>query len=374
MPGGTPAQRYAYARYAFAITDTAFLCAALLVFQASGLSALLAQKTTLLYPHRFYSLLAYTGVSFLGYSLLAFPLHFFQSFVLEHRFQLSRQRFGAWLLDRCKEGAISYLIIMVLLCVFMVTAERFARHWWLLLSLFWVFFSVLLAQIAPLVLIPLFFKCRKTEDQGLRQKVLDLAAKMRIKLLDVYEFDLSSKTIKANAALTGMGRSRRVLVADTLKANYTHEEIGVIIAHELAHHKLRHIPKLIAVNGASTLALFYLVYKTSPALLRYFAVPSLVDLGALPLLMLYALAFAVVTQPLGNFISRQFERNADACALRVTGDYGAFISAFQKLSAQNLADHAPHPLIKFFFFDHPPIDERIATAGRLRRQAGFQVA
>ena len=374
MPGGTPAQRYAYARYAFAITDTVFLCAALLVFQASGLSALLAQKSTLLYPHRFYALLAYTGVSFLGYGLLSFPLHFFQSFALEHRFLLSRQKFSAWLLDQCKAGIISYVIMLVLLCVFVGIAEHFARHWWLLLSVFWVAFSVLLAQIAPLVFIPLFFKCRKTEDEGLRQRVLDLAARMRIKLLDVYEFNLGSKTIKANAALTGMGKSRRVLIADTLKDNYTHEEIGVVIAHELAHHKLRHIPKLIAANGMSTLVLFYLIYKTSPAVLRYFSVPSLGDLTALPVLMLYALVFAVVTQPLGNFISRQFERNADACALRMTDDYDAFTSAFQKLSAQNLADRSPHPVIKFFFFDHPPIDERIAMAGRLRRQAGFQVS
>jgi STE24 endopeptidase len=185
---------------------------------------------------------------------------------------------------------------------------------------------------------------------------------MQVKILDVFEIDFSKKTLKANAAFTGMGKTKRVLLADTLKDKYTHDEILVIMAHEFAHYQLRHIVKLIALNSLVTLGLLYLIFKTSFYTLGIFKLDSLSQLASLPLVFLYFLLFGILFQPLEAFVSRRFEKDADRLALKVTQDKEAFVSLMEKLAAQNLADRNPHPLIKFFSFDHPPIDERIKTA------------
>ncbi|MDP2831125.1 MAG: M48 family metalloprotease, partial [Candidatus Omnitrophota bacterium] len=185
---------------------------------------------------------------------------------------------------------------------------------------------------------------------------------MQIKLLDVLEIDFSKKTLKANAAFTGMGKTKRVLLADTLKDKYTLDEVEVILAHEFAHYRLKHMLKLIAVNSLLTLGLFYLIFKTSVYALGVFKLDSLVQLSSLPLIFLYFILFGIIMAPLEALVSRLFEKEADNLALKVTGSKEAFISLMEKLASQNLADRNPHPLIKFFFFTHPPIDERIKIA------------
>ena len=221
---------------------------------------------------------------------------------------------------------------------------------------------MVLAKLTPVLIIPLFFKYKKLEDETLRQRIFNLAAKMQIKLMEVLEIDLSKKSLKANAAFTGMGKTKRVLLADTLKDKYTLDEVEVILAHEFAHYRLKHIIKLIAANSLITLGLFYLIFKTSVYSLGVFRLNSLEQLSSLPLVFLYFILFGIMAQPLETAISRRFEKKADLLALKVTNGKAAFISLMEKLAEQNLADRSPHPLIKFFFFNHPPIDERIKIA------------
>jgi len=216
------------------------------------------------------------------------------------------------------------------------------------------------------VIIPLFFKYKKLSDDTLRERILRLADKMKVRILDVFEIDFSKKTQKANAAFVGFGRTKRVILADTLRDKYSPDEIEVILAHEFAHYRLKHLLKLILVNSLATLLTFYFIFKTSNYFLALFGLSSLLDIAALPVIFLYWIVFGIVMQPLNNYISRRLERNADALALEATGLKGAFISTMNKLSEQNLADRKPYPLIKFFFFDHPPIDERIAMAKSLQ--------
>lgn len=212
------------------------------------------------------------------------------------------------------------------------------------------------------MIIPLFFKYKKLSDEALRSRILGLAAKFNVKILDCFEIDLSKKTLKANAAFLGWGKTRRVLLSDTLKDKYTHDEIEVILAHEFAHYKLRHLVKLILLNSCLTICCFYLISVTSRYVLKFFGLPSLADITGLGVIALYFVLFGIIMDPFTNFISRGFEREADLLALQITGFKDAFISMMEKLSAQNLADRSPHPLIKFFFFDHPPVDERIEMA------------
>jgi STE24 endopeptidase len=188
---------------------------------------------------------------------------------------------------------------------------------------------------------------------------------MKIKILDVFEIDSSKKTVKANAGLVGWGKTRLVILADTLKEKYSPDEIEVILAHEFSHYKLKHLVKLVLIGALTTILCFYLIFKTSAYALSLFNLSSLSDIASLPLVFLYFILFGIVMQPWENYLSRRFEKNADSLAIKSSGLKQAFISTMDKLATQNLADRSPHPIIKLFFFDHPPIDERIKMAESL---------
>lgn len=360
------AKRYSSIKYTLSILDTAYLIALLLIFAGFGLSKNLANLLQQINPHKYFLIPAYVLVTSVLYYCLSFPITFYRSYTLEHKFSLSSQKLSSWLADQVKAGVISYIIGLILISAFYYILKRFENSWWLVISLFWIFFSLVLAKLTPIIIIPLFFKYKKLSDEPLRQRILGLAEKMKIKILDCFEIDFSKKTLKANAAFVGIGSTKRVILADTLKDKYTHDEIEVILAHEFAHYKLKHLLKLIAINSCVTVMCFYLIFKSSALVLRFFGFSSLQDVAALPVILIYFVLFGIIMQPMECFISRHLEKNADKAALEVTGLKDAFISMMEKLSAQNLADKSPHPIIKFFFFDHPPIDERIKLAESYR--------
>ena len=357
------AKKYSSLKYGLSILDTAYSLAFLLVFCGFGFSKGLAVLLQNINPERFFLVPSYILIAAVLYYLISLPLNFYRTFILEHKFSLSNQKLSNWSGDQFKAGAISYIVALVLIGAFYCFVGRFENSWWLVVSLFWIFFSLVFAKLTPTLIIPLFFKYKKLSDEALRQRILNLADKMKVKILDCFEIDLSKKTLKANAAFVGVGRSRRVILADTLKDKYSYDEVEVILAHEFAHYKLKHLLKLIAVNSCVTITCFYLIFKSSSYALRFFGFSSLEDIAALPVVLIYFILFGIITQPLECFISRKLEKNADLMALKVTGLKDAFISMMNKLSEQNLADTSPHPLIKFFFFDHPPVDERIKIAG-----------
>jgi len=355
------AKSYSHQKYTLSIIDTVYSIALLLIFLGSGLSLFLEDFLKGLNLSGFLLVAAYLLVISILYYLLNLPLNFYSGFTLEHRFNLSKQKPLDWWMDQLKSGILAYLISLILILAFYWILGKFDQ-WWLIISLFWIIFSVVLAKLAPVLIIPLFFKYKKLEDEALRQRIFNLAVKMKIKLLDVFQIDFSKKTLKANAAFTGMGKTRRVLLADTLQDKYTHDEIEVILAHEFAHYRLKHMIKLIVLNSLVTLGIFYLIFRTNVFTLAIFKLDSLTQVSSLPLVFLYFLLLGIIAQPLEAYISRRFEKSADLMALKVTGSIEAFVSLMEKLAAQNLADRSPHPLIKFFFFTHPPIDERIKIA------------
>jgi STE24 endopeptidase len=365
--GNSPekAGKYCAIKYTLAITETAYLILLLFIFQATGWSKILARDIQQLSFLPYLALPLYLFITFIAYYILNFPLNFYHSFILEHRFSLSRQNVQDWFKDQLKSGIISYCLSIIVLEVFYFILKYQPQNWWWIISLFWIFFSFILARIAPVLIIPLFFKYQKISDQRLRQRIISLAEKMKVKILDVFELDFSKKTTKANAALVGWGKTRRVILADTLREKYSPEEIEVILAHEFSHYKLKHLVKLVLIGALTTILCFYLIFKTSAGALSFFGLFSLLDIAGLPLVFLYFILFGILMQPWENFLSRRFERNADLLAIKSTGLKEAFISTMNKLANQNLADRNPHPMIKLFFFDHPPIDERIALARAL---------
>lgn len=359
------AKKYSSLKYTFNILDTAYLMALLLIFTGFGLSKILAQRLLNLTANYYIIVPLYLLVISIFYYALSFPLNFYSSYILEHKFCLSKQKIQDWLKDQVKGGIVYYIISIILIASFYYILKHFKYSWWWVVSIAWIFFSLILARLAPIVIIPLFFKYKKLSDDILRERIMNLANKMRVKILDVFEIDLSSKTLKANAAFVGIGKTRRVILADTLKDKYSEDEIEVILAHEFAHYKLKHLLKLILINFLATILAFYFIFITRDNILSLFGLSSLSDIAALPVLIMYLVVFGIVMQPFQNYISRRLEKNADKMALSVTGLKGAFVSMMEKLSNQNLADRSPHPIIKFFFFDHPPVDERINTAKSL---------
>ena len=355
------AKSYSHQKYALSIIGIVYSITLILIFLGSGFSLSLEVFLRGIGGPSYLLRAAFILFTLFLYYLLNLPFNFYSSFILEHRFNLTKQKAGAWWFDQLKSAVLAYIISLILILTFYWVLGSF-NQWWLVISAFWIIFSIVLAKLTPILIIPLFFKYKKLEDEILRQRILKLALKMHVKILDVFEIDFSKKTLKANAAFTGIGKTKRVLLADTLRDKYTHDEVEVIIAHEFAHYQLKHIIKLIAVNSFTTLVLFYLIFKTNSYALEILKLNSLTQLASLPLVFLYFIIFGIIMQPLEAFISRLFEKEADNLALKITCANEAFISLMEKLAAQNLADRNPHPLIKFFFFDHPPIDERIKIA------------
>ncbi|MDD5116646.1 MAG: M48 family metallopeptidase [Candidatus Omnitrophica bacterium] len=356
-----PARDYSQQKYFLNIIDTFYGIALILFFLGTGLSVYLQGAIESLGLPGCLSIALFLLAAFLLYYLFRLPLNFYAGFTLEHKFNLSRQNAGSWWVEQLKSFLLAYIILLILILCFYWILAGF-KQWWLVVSVSWIAFSVVLAKLTPVLIIPLFFKYKRLEDDLLRQRIFDLARRMRVKFMDVFEIDFSKKTLKANAAFTGIGKSRRVILADTLKDKYTTDEIEAILAHEFAHFQRSHIFKLIAVDSILTLGLFYLIFRTNVYFLGVFGLDSLKQLAGLPLVFLYFMLFGFIVQPFGAYVSRRFEREADGLALQATRNKEAFISMMDKLAGQNLADRKPHPLIKLFFFDHPPIDERIKTA------------
>lgn len=356
------AKRYSSIKYRLAIFDVIYFIILLFLFLRLDLSGLLRSGISGLTPNLYLAILLYGPIVFVVYYVLEFPFNVYRSYFLEHKFSLSAQKIKDWFIDQLKAGGVSFIIFIILVEAFYLILRTYPGHWWWIISIFWIFFSLILARLMPSMIIPLFFKYQVLPDTQLRERILNLARKMKVEILDVFQIDFSKKTKKSNAAFVGLGKTKRVILADTLKDKYSYDEIEVILAHEFAHYKLRHLLKLIFVNSIAMMLSFYIMFKTSDYVLGLFGLYSLTDIATFPIIVMYLVILGIIMQPLENYISRRFERNADTVALNITDLRGAFISMMEKLSQQNLADRNPSRLIKILFFDHPPIDERIEMA------------
>jgi len=219
--------------------------------------------------------------------------------------------------------------------------------------------TVVLARLAPVLIMPLFYRFTPIGEGSLKERILRLCVDAGVRIDGIFSFNLSKNTRKANAAFTGIGRSRRIILGDTLVRDFSEEEIETVFAHELGHYRFGHIRKGIAAGTLLTFTGLFaasLLYAWSLTLFGY-ASPA--DLGALPMLAVWLSLFGLVTSPLGNLLSRRHEREADRYAVASTGKREAFVSALRKLGAMNLADPDPHPLVEFLFYSHPPITKRI---------------
>jgi STE24 endopeptidase len=297
-----------------------------------------------------------------GLEALTLPIDFWSGFIIEHRYQLSNQTLAAWAWRRLKAYAVGGVLGLLLLLGLYGILWWTGEYWWLWAAGGWLLVSLVLGQLLPVVILPLFYKVTRLDDAPLLEKLQRLAQGTGLTVAGVYRLHLSAETRKANAALAGLGRTRRVLLGDTLLEQFTAEEIEVVFAHEVGHHVYRHLPKMVVVGVALATAGFGLVNLVLSVAARELGYSGVTDPAALPLLLLILSLFGLILAPIQNALSRYFEVQCDRYALMRTKTPAAYRSAFVKLARINKSDPDPNPVVAWLFYDHPPIRRRLALA------------
>lgn len=298
------------------------------------------------------------------YSLISLPLSYFEGYVLPHRFDMSTQSLNDWIADQIKLGAIGGVLGLAVLEVIFAVLRAFPDAWWLWAAGIMLLFNVILANLAPVLLFPIFYKFRPLGEQhfDLEQRLIALAENAHTRVRGVYRFDMSRRTKAANAALTGLGNTRRIILGDTLLDEFNADEIETVLAHELGHHVHRDIPLGMLVGTVSMVVGFFLVSLALEWGVRVFGFEGVSDIAALPLFGLVLGLFGLVTVPLNNAYSRWRERLADRYSLEITQKPAAFADAMTRLANQNLADADPEPWEEWLLYSHPALNKRITMA------------
>jgi STE24 endopeptidase len=337
--------------------------AALLVFLVvGGASAALRRwvvQQTDFFP---FVVAAYVVALFVLYELVQLPFAYYQGVILERRYGLSTERRVHWWMNQAKAAALGLALAAPAALLVVALIRWSPDRWWAIAAAAFVGIMVVLAQLAPVLLMPLFYDFKPLERPELVQRLMMLAERAGARVMGVFEWRLSDRTRKANAALAGMGRTRRILLSDTLLAEHSDEEIEVILAHELAHHVHRDIWAGIALETVLIALGFLAADRALTALAGSFGLAGKGDVAALPVLLLAAGAVSVLFLPIANGVSRVHERRADRYALGLTGNAPAFISAMKRLATQNLAEERPSRVVEVLLHSHPSTQARIEAA------------
>ena len=356
------ARAYARIRYRLLLLDLAVSLAFLIAVQALGFSRDCAAWWHRVTPREVLVILGYLFCFGTAYYLVTLPLHFYSTYRLEHRFGLSRMRWTQWCVREAKQLAISGVLGAALIEGLYALVRHAPVRWPLYATIGWVGFSVVLARVFPTIILPMFYKTTPLQEEGLVKRLLHLCERVGLPALGVFRFELGAETRKANAALAGLGQTRRVLLSDTLIAEFTPEEIEGVLAHELAHHWYRHIHKMLVISAAGSWLAFVLTDVVATRWITPLGLNGLSDIAGLPMLALWLSILGLMGLPLQNGLSRYFEWQADHFALATTTLPRAFAEALRRLATLNLADPNPPRWVELIFYDHPRISERIRVA------------
>ncbi len=362
------AKEYARIKRRLWLADTAFSAVYALAWLLTGWDSGLRTWLMGFNTNDWLVVLAFTATFGGIYFVLNLPLSYYSGFVLPHRFDQSNQTLNDWAIDQLKGLLIAVPLGLILLEGLYVFLRAFPDTWWLWAAGALLVFQVLLVNLAPVLIMPLFNKYIPLGDEhaDLSERLLKLAERANTKVQGVYKFDMSKRTNSANAALTGIGSTRRIVLGDTLINEFSPDEIETVLAHELGHQVHKDIPFLITFGTVATLVGLYLASLALNWSVTFFGFTGPADPAAFPALIIALGAYGLATMPLENAVSRWRERMADDYALQSTGKNQAFASAFVHLANQNLGDVDPEPWVVFLFYSHPPLGERIAKAQSFR--------
>ncbi|PID60700.1 MAG: peptidase [Ignavibacteriae bacterium] len=353
-------KKYNNIKLTLSITKSILTFIIIFLFVQTGLSKWLVNQIQIHLENNYLIFLAFTAVTGIAMSVIFFPLSFYSEFILEHKYNLSTQTFFAWIWENLKTMLVGLVIGVPLLLLFFFVLNSYGNLWWLPFAILLFLVSVVLAKIVPIVILPLFYKITPIDDEDLKNRILKLSENVNLKVENIFKFNMSKNTKKANAAFTGLGKTKKIILGDTLTEKFSNEEIETVIAHELGHYKHKHIIINIIVGTISSFITLYLLSVLYENSLSWFGFNKITEIAALPVLTLWSMLIGLIQTPLTNILSRKHEYQADEYAVRTTDKKDIFVTTLTKLTEQNLGDKEPHPFIEWFFYSHPSIKNRIA--------------
>jgi STE24 endopeptidase len=331
----------------------------LLVLLLTSASIELADILAVPFP---WSAALYLLVLIAGYELMVAPLGYYYGFVLPHRYGLLKQGLAGWLRDRAKGLGLQALLGSALITIVYWLIGNLPALWWLAVAGIMLLGGLILTWLTPTLLIPLFYKLKPLGDEELKNRLVSLAGRAGVDIVECLTMNLSSKATTANAMLTGWGRSRRLILTDTMLEGYSQDEIEVTLGHELGHRVHQDIPRLIAIQVAAFLLAFYLANLALGVGVAWFSLRGTSDIAGIPWLIVVLALVMLVLQPAFNWYSRRAETAADKTALALTNKPHAFIALMTRLTDQNLNEVEPSRWAKLLFYDHPTYNDRIKLA------------
>ncbi|MDD5084574.1 MAG: M48 family metallopeptidase [Candidatus Omnitrophica bacterium] len=345
--------------FLFNIVMTFVLLVIVLVTGLSGFMRDMALSVSTVFVAAIFFYFVFLSLFFFVFDV---AIDFYGGYILEHQFGLSNQRLTGWVWESLKRYVLTFVVALVLVEALYLLIRFSPQAWWFLAWVLWILFSLVLGKLFPVLIVPIFYKYSPVADEVLRERILGMARENGLHARNVYSLNLSKTTKKANAAFCGFGKTRRVILSDSLIGNFSHDEILSVVAHEIGHYKKRHLWKHAGFSACTSLVSFYIIFYCVSRAAGSWGIKGADDFANLPLLGLLSFLAGLVLMPLGNLYSRHMEREADCFALKKTGDKASFISTMRKLAAMNLADPNPNPLIEFFLYSHPSIKKRIEFA------------
>lgn len=360
----TQAKEYSRQRIRLAVYQLLLTLAFLIVMLFSGASVFLRDLVVRCSRNFYMQVGIYLVIFGVVYYLLFVGLDFYGGYLLEHKFLLSTQTIVNWLKQSIKKWLLSFVVFLMAGEVLYVFLKHLPNNWWLLATGAWFLFTVVLGKISPVLIIPLFYKCNPLDNEVLKERLVELCKSCGVGIKKVFEIQLSKETRKANAAVAGLGKSRRILLGDTLLENYTDDEIEAIFAHELGHVCMHHVWKILGLGAVISLVSFYLTYVLFKIGLGIFDLKQISDIAAFPLLTLILMLIGLLSIPIQNGFLRYMEKQADIFALGHIPNKDDFVSAITKLGSQNLSDPSPGRLVEILFHTHPTISRRVLYASQ----------
>jgi len=353
------AREYAKTRRYLTYADLAIAGSILLLLVFGGFSAKLTGSLDLpVVP----AAVIYFIILIAAYGVLSAPLSYYRGLVLPRRYGLSNQGLTGWLSELLKAGILALALGAGIVAASYWFITIVPQVWWLLAWGFVLLVSLILSILAPVVIVPIFFNMKPLADTELKERLEQLAKRAGVEVGGIYNIEFSSKMTTANAAMMGVGRTKRIVLSDTLLDQYSASEIEVIMAHEIGHNRHRDILRLFVFQSAILLVTFYATGMIFKAIIEPLGFNTLSDVSALPLLILIFSAVSLLLSIIAAGYGRRVETEADGYALELTDDPNSFISAIAKLTDQNLAEAEPSRWVELLLYDHPSYRSRVEHA------------
>ena len=307
--------------------------------------------------------------------ILSIPFSLYREFVVEKRFGFSKMTFKLWIIDNLKEGILSIILSALLTIVASIFFVKCPSSWWFILATVLICFTFIMQIIYPKFIAPLFNKFSPLEEGELKEKLSDLLQKTGFVSDGIFIMDASKRSGHSNAYFTGFGKSKRIVLFDTLTKTLTADELVAVLVHELGHFKLKHILKRLIFTIPLEFVLLFALYKLAQFTDLYtgfgFAnitaqnVSSVQFIGLFLAILIYG-SISEIISPITNIFSRKDEYEADKFSVEHCNNKEDLISALIKLNSDNLSELLPPKLYVFWNFSHPTLIERIAALKKIK--------